>query len=81
MKWIGVVYLLDLAWRMWAAEPVRMSKTAPEDEGLRRLGLDTLPLFGNPKAIGVDIAIRPTVVGASALSAMAILTVAAIIVN
>ncbi|MEL6563932.1 MAG: LysE family translocator [Pseudomonadota bacterium] len=80
IKWIGVAYLLYLAWRMWTAAPVPMSRTAPEGEGLRLLGLGTLLPLGNPKAIGFYIAILPTVVDVSALSAAAILSVAAIIV-
>ena len=80
IKWVGVAYLLYLAWRMWAAAPMPMSRTAPEGEGLRLLGLGTLLPLGNPKAIGFYIAILPTVVDVSALSAAAILSVAAIIV-
>lgn len=80
IKWVGVAYLLYLAWRMWTAEPAPMSKTAPEGEGLRLLGLGTLLPLGNPKAIGFYVAILPTVVDVSALSATAVLTVAAIIV-
>ena len=80
IKWVGVAYLLYLAWRMWTAAPMPMSRTAPEGEGLRLLGLGTLLPLGNPKAIGFCIAILPTVVDVSALSAAAILSVAAIIV-
>lgn len=80
IKWVGVAYLLYLAWRMWTAAPMPMSRTAPEGEGLRLLGLGTLLPLGNPKAIGFYIAILPTVVDVSALSAAAILSVAAIIV-
>jgi threonine/homoserine/homoserine lactone efflux protein len=80
IKWIGVAYLLYLAWRMWRAEPVAMSKAAPEGEGFRLLGLGTLFPLGNPRAIGFYVAILPTVMDVSALSATAVLTIAAIIV-
>ena len=80
LKWAGAALLLYLAWRIWTALPVPMSRTAPEGAGLRLLGLGTLLPLGNPKAIGFYIAILPTVVDVSALSAAAILSVAAIIV-
>ena len=79
IKWVGVGYLLFLALRMWTAEPVAMSRTAPDGEGLRLLGLGTLLPLGNPKAIGFYVAILPTVMDVSALSATAVLTIGAII--
>lgn len=79
IKWLGVVYLLYLAYRMWMAEPMAPSRTAPDGEGMRLLCLGTLLPLGNPKAIGFYVAILPTVMDVSALSALAVLTVAAII--
>ena len=79
IKWLGVAYLLYLAYRMWTAEPMAPSRTAPDGEGMRLLGLGTLLPLGNPKAIGFYVAILPTVMDVAALSAPAVLTVAAII--
>lgn len=79
IKWLGVAYLLYLAYRMWTAEPIAPSRTAPDGEGMRLLGLGTLLPLGNPKAIGFYVAILPTVMDVAALSAPAVLAVAAII--
>ena len=80
IKWVGVAYLLFLAWRMWTAKPVAMSRTAPDGEGLRLFGLGALLPLGNPKAIGFYVAILPTVMDVSVLSPTAVLTIGAIIV-
>lgn len=39
IKWVGIAYLLYLAYKMWTAKPVRMSTVAPQGEGLKLFGL------------------------------------------
>jgi threonine/homoserine/homoserine lactone efflux protein len=68
IKWIGIGYLLFLAYKMWTADPVEFSHDAPEGEGLKLLGLGTLLPLGNPKAIGFYIALLPAVMDVSAIS-------------
>jgi len=80
IKWVGIAYLLFLAYRMWTAKPVKWSKSAPRGEGLRLFGLGTLLPLGNPKAIGFYIALLPAVLDVSAIEPHAALELAVVIV-
>lgn len=71
IKWVGVGYLLYLAYQMWNAAPVIVPAEPQQGEGLRSFGIATLLPLGNPKAIGFYIALLPTVVDVSRLSIIA----------
>jgi len=62
VKWIGIAYLLWLAWRMWCATPTEVSASRESGEGWRLFGVGCLMPFGNPKAIGFYVALLPTII-------------------
>ena len=62
VKWVGVAYLLWLAWRMWNATPTEVATSRQSGEGWRLFGVGCLIPFGNPKAIGFYVALLPTVI-------------------
>ncbi|MEM8878185.1 MAG: LysE family transporter [Pseudomonadota bacterium] len=81
IKWAGIGYLLFLAVRMWTAPPVKVSRTAPNGEGLKLLGVGTLLPLGNPMTIGFYLALLPTVLDVSTISMLAALEMAFIIMT
>lgn len=82
IKWLGVAYLLWLAYRMWTApaEPVDL---APERGGASNAGelfLAGLALtLGNPKVMAFFLALLPTIVDLEGLSAVAFAELVALI--
>lgn len=80
VKWLGVAYLLYLAWKLWHAAPTTAAAEAPRGEGRRLLVLGSVLPLGNPKAIGFYVALLPSVLDVSALSLGACLTLAVVIV-
>ena len=62
VKWIGIAYLLWLAWHLWHATPVEVSASRVPGEGWRLFGVGCLMPFGNPKAVGFYVALLPTVI-------------------
>ena len=62
VKWVGIAYLLWLAWRLWHATPVEVSASRVAGEGWRLFGVGCLMPFGNPKAVGFYVALLPTVI-------------------
>ncbi|MEM7497208.1 MAG: LysE family translocator [Pseudomonadota bacterium] len=80
VKWLGIAYLLYLAWKLWRTPPEETVRAAPAGEGWRLFGLGALLPLGNPKAIGFYVAILPSVLDASALGVAEIMAVAGIIV-
>lgn len=68
IKWIGIGYLLFLAYKMWTAKPVEVTKTAPEGEGLKLFALGMVLPLANPKAVGFYVALLPAVMDVSAIS-------------
>ena len=69
VKWIGITYLLWLAWKMWSAPPKRIALKQIKGEGWRLLGIGLLMPFGNPKAIGFYIALLPTIIDVTVINA------------
>ncbi|MEL6769282.1 MAG: LysE family translocator [Pseudomonadota bacterium] len=80
VKWLGVAYLLYLAWQLWRAPVVTVEAAAPAGEGWRLFGLGALLPLGNPKAIGFYVAILPSVLDAAALGWAEVSAIATIIV-
>lgn len=62
VKWLGIAYLVWLAWKMWNAPAKNISLKKVKGEGWRLLGVGLLMPFGNPKAIGFYIALLPTII-------------------
>ena len=72
IKWLGVAYLLYLAYRMWTAELCSFDRTECGDsaDGRRNFLLATLLPMGNPKAVGFYVALLPAFIDVEHLSAM-----------
>ena len=81
IKWVGIAYLLYLAYKMWTAKPVKISTNAPQGEGFKLFGLGTLLPIGNPKAIGFYVALLPSVMDVSAITMLASFQLSLIIIG
>ena len=63
LKWLGVAYLLYLAWRMWRAPVVTESEALPETDGGWRLFLAGMAVtLGNPKIMAFYLALLPALI-------------------
>jgi len=62
VKWLGIAYLLWLAWRLWHATPAEVATSRAGGEGWRLFGIGCLMPYGNPKAVGFYVALLPTVI-------------------
>lgn len=64
VKWLGVVYLLYLAWKMWVAEPGRLDAVAARGAmSHRSLFMGSLMVtLSNPKAIVFYLAVLPAII-------------------
>src|SRR5262245_54389002 len=64
VKYLGALYLLYLAWRMWTApaRPIEQNVPCARDESPYRLFTGSLALtIGNPKVMVFFLALLPTV--------------------
>ena len=68
IKWLGVCYLLYLAYSTWNAEVSLLESTAVGPSGLKSFGMALLLPLGNPKAVGFYVALLPTVMDISHLT-------------
>lgn len=68
IKWIGISYLLYLAYTMWKSDPVLAPATAAATKGWRSFLLAIVLPLGNPKAVGFYIALLPAFLDVSTLS-------------
>lgn len=59
IKWIGVGYLLYLAYTAWTAKPVSADITPAGGTGIRSFLLALFLPLGNPKAVGFYVALLP----------------------
>jgi threonine/homoserine/homoserine lactone efflux protein len=63
LKWIGVVYLLYLAWKMWTAPVALTNGALPAPRSPVRLFLAGLAVsLGNPKVMIFYMALLPTII-------------------
>ena len=63
VKWLGVGYLLFLAWKMWSAPAVGGGESLPERGApLQMFGAGLAVTFGNPKIMVFYVALLPTLV-------------------
>jgi threonine/homoserine/homoserine lactone efflux protein len=82
IKWLGVAYLLFLAWKMWSAPAHLGEGEAPERTSPARMFAAGLALtLGNPKIMFFYMALVPTIIDLSHLSVLgwAELTVAMVL--
>jgi len=79
IKWLGVVYLLYLAWKLWTA-PAKRVAVAEEQSGQHgwKAFLSSLALtMGNPKTILFFLALLPTVIDLTTLNAVRFVEISA----
>ena len=80
IKWIGISYLIFLAYKMWTAKPAPMSRIAPKDEGVRLFALGCILPMANPKAVGFYVALLPAVMDVTQISLSTALEFSAVII-
>jgi threonine/homoserine/homoserine lactone efflux protein len=82
IKWIGVAYLLYLAWKLWSA-PAESVKVAGSDDGQhgwRAFVASFLLTLSNPKAILFFLALLPTVIDLASMNTVRFLEISAAII-
>ena len=71
IKWIGVAYLLYLAYKLWTAPPERVEVKADDRaHGWRAFMASFTLTLGNPKAILFFLALLPTVIDLTTMNAL-----------
>ncbi|MDR6816237.1 threonine/homoserine/homoserine lactone efflux protein [Neorhizobium sp. 2083] len=71
IKWLGVVYLLYLAWKMWTASPDTSEAQLPEARSSLKLFLAALSVaLGNPKIMMFYIALLPSIIDIHAITTL-----------
>lgn len=68
VKWVGVFYLLFLAYRLWSASSANRATRSTTAEGWRSFGLGIVLPLANPKAVGFYAALLPAFMDVSELS-------------
>ena len=63
IKWIGVGYLLYLAWKMWFSEPAEPGEAIPESRSALKMFVAGLTVtLGNPKIMIFYVALLPSII-------------------
>lgn len=63
IKWLGVCYLLYLAWKMWFASPASEEEALPEAQSATKLFLAGMTVtLGNPKIMMFYMALLPSII-------------------
>lgn len=69
IKWLGILYLLYLAWKMWFARPEVEEEELPQARSRSRMFLTGLAIaLGNPKIMMFYIALLPSIIDIRAVS-------------
>jgi len=70
IKWIGVTYLLYLAWKLWSApaERVKVEQADDRQHGWKAFLASFLLTLANPKTILFFVALLPTVVDIASMN-------------
>ena len=69
IKWLGVGYLLYLAWKMWNAAPTDGGETLPEAQSPLRMFLAGMTVtLGNPKIMMFYVALLPSLIDIHAVT-------------
>lgn len=71
IKWLGVLYLLYLAWKMWFANHATTEEELPEARSSGRLFLTGLAIaLGNPKIMMFYVALLPSIIDIHSVSVL-----------
>ncbi|EUC00747.1 Lysine exporter protein (LYSE/YGGA) [Rhizobium sp. CF080] len=71
IKWLGVAYLLYLAWKMWTASPDTSEAELPEARSSLKLFFAALSVaLGNPKIMMFYIALLPSIIDIHAINTL-----------
>jgi threonine/homoserine/homoserine lactone efflux protein len=63
IKWLGVCYLLYLAWKMWFASPDNNEEKLPEAQSAAKLFFAGMTVtLGNPKIMMFYVALLPSII-------------------
>ena len=69
IKWVGVAYLLYLAWKMWTAPVLAEGSPLPEAGSARKLFFAGMTVtLGNPKIMMFYVALLPTIIDLNAVN-------------
>ncbi|MBB3311420.1 threonine/homoserine/homoserine lactone efflux protein [Rhizobium sp. BK196] len=69
IKWLGVLYLLYLAWRMWFAKADVEEEELPQERSRGRMFLTGLAIaLGNPKIMMFYVALLPSIIDIPSVS-------------
>ena len=69
IKWLGVCYLLYLAWKMWFASPEAEGETLPDAQSPLKLFFAGMTVtLGNPKIMMFYMALLPSIIDVRAVS-------------
>lgn len=81
LKWLGVAYLLWLAWQLWTAPatPPDAAAAPAAEGGWRLFGAGLLLTLGNPKVILFFVALLPTVIDLGGAGPLALTELAVMI--
>jgi threonine/homoserine/homoserine lactone efflux protein len=71
VKWLGVFYLLYLAWRMWITPLVLEGPAMPVARPWRMFMAGLAVAFGNPKAVLFYVSVLPTILDLSEANLLA----------
>jgi threonine/homoserine/homoserine lactone efflux protein len=79
IKWIGVAYLLYLAWKLWSAPAERVEVATPDgrEHGWRAFVASLLLTLANPKTILFFVALLPTVIDLASMNLVRFIEVSA----
>jgi threonine/homoserine/homoserine lactone efflux protein len=80
IKWIGVAYLLLLAWKLWTAPAASIEVTDQDDRqhGWRAFIASLMLTLANPKTILFFLALLPTVIDLASLNALRFAEISAV---
>ncbi len=78
IKWIGVAYLLWLAWKLWTAPAERVAVLGDDRQhGWRAFMASFMLTLGNPKAILFFLALLPTVIDLASMTLLRFVEISA----
>jgi len=79
IKWIGVAYLLYLAWKLWSAPSASVEVSAKNDRqhGWHAFAASLMLTLANPKTILFFLALLPTVIDLASMNALRFMEVSA----
>ncbi|MEM0936291.1 MAG: LysE family translocator [Pseudomonadota bacterium] len=70
IKWLGIAYLLWLAWSMWQADPAAKTDLPRARSGWGMFGAGLALTLGNPKIMVFYVALLPSLIDLTALTVL-----------